>query len=75
MALRGVYPGIDLVFYGNARQLEYDWVVAPGSRSQADPREVGNRPEQGFEWDLILSGGLRQKKPAILHHLAARLAA
>ncbi len=28
-----VYPGVDLVFYGNRRQLEYDFVVAPG----ADP--------------------------------------
>src|SRR5207253_1123716 len=27
---RGVYPGIDLVYYGNQRQLEYDFVVAPG---------------------------------------------
>jgi hypothetical protein len=26
-----VYPGIDLVYYGNQRQLEYDFVVAPGS--------------------------------------------
>jgi len=24
----GVYPGIDLIFYGNQRQLEYDFVVA-----------------------------------------------
>ena len=28
-----VYPGVDLVFYGNQRQLEYDFVLAPG----ADP--------------------------------------
>lgn len=26
----GVYPGVDLVYYGNQRQLEYDFVVAPG---------------------------------------------
>ena len=32
----GVYPGIDLVYYGNQRQLEYDFVVAPG----ADPRQI-----------------------------------
>jgi len=25
-----VYPGIDLFFYGNQRQLEYDFVVGPG---------------------------------------------
>jgi len=31
-----VYPGIDLVYYGNQRQLEYDFVVAPG----ADPNAI-----------------------------------
>ena len=31
-----VYPGIDLVFYGNQRSLEYDFVVAPG----ADPSAI-----------------------------------
>jgi hypothetical protein len=34
---RSVYPGIDLVYYGNqGGQLEYDFVVAPG----ADPRSI-----------------------------------
>jgi Beta-propeller repeat/Domain of unknown function DUF11 len=28
---RNVYPGIDLVYYGNHGQLEYDFEVAPGS--------------------------------------------
>lgn len=28
-----IYPGIDLVFYGNQRQLEYDFVVRPGGDS------------------------------------------
>src|SRR4029077_1428453 len=31
-----VYPGVDLVFYGNQRNLEYDFVVAPG----ADPKAI-----------------------------------
>ena len=31
-----VYPGIDLIYYGNQRQLEYDFIVAPG----ADPKAV-----------------------------------
>ena len=30
---RDVYPGIDLIYYGNQRQLEYGFVVAHG----ADP--------------------------------------
>src|SRR5437762_1954940 len=32
----GVYPGVDLVYYGNQGQLEYDFVVAPG----VDPNEI-----------------------------------
>jgi uncharacterized protein (TIGR03437 family) len=31
-----VYHGIDLVYYGHERRLEYDFVVAPG----ADPRQI-----------------------------------
>jgi hypothetical protein len=27
----GIYPGIDLAYYGNQRQLEYDFIVAPGA--------------------------------------------
>lgn len=29
VAYSAVYPGVDLVYYGNQRQLEYDFVVAP----------------------------------------------
>jgi hypothetical protein len=31
VAERGVYNGIDIIYYGNQRQLEYDFVVAPGA--------------------------------------------
>lgn len=31
-----VYPGVDVVYYGNQRQLEYDFVVAAG----ADPDQI-----------------------------------
>jgi len=31
-----IYPGIDLIYYGNQDQLEYDFVVAPG----ADPQSI-----------------------------------
>ena len=31
-----VYPGVDLVYYGNQGQLEYDFVIAPG----ADPNAI-----------------------------------
>ena len=32
---RDIYPGIDLVYYGNPEQLEYDVVVAPGVDPQS----------------------------------------
>jgi len=36
IAYRSVYPGIDIVYYGNPDQLEYDLVLRPG----ADPRAI-----------------------------------
>jgi hypothetical protein len=39
----GVYPGIDVVYRGDQRQLEYDLVIAPG----ADPSAIGIRFENG----------------------------
>ena len=34
---RDVYPGADLVYYGNSNRLEYDFVLRPG----ADPAAIG----------------------------------
>ena len=36
VAYQGVYPGVNLVYYGNQTQLEYDFDVAPG----ADPGNI-----------------------------------
>lgn len=36
VAYRGVYPGVDVVYYGNQRQMEYDLLVAAG----ADPTPI-----------------------------------
>ena len=33
---QAIYPGIDLVYYGNQRQLEYDFIIAPG----ANPKRI-----------------------------------
>ena len=65
-----VYPGIDLVYYGNPQQLEYDFVVAPG----ADPGliQLAFTGVEGLEIDtagnLILNvadGRLVQQAPRI----------
>jgi hypothetical protein len=31
----GVYPGVDLIYFGNQRQLEYDFAVAPNADASA----------------------------------------
>jgi Abnormal spindle-like microcephaly-assoc'd, ASPM-SPD-2-Hydin/Beta-propeller repeat len=38
---REAYPGVDLVYYGNQQQLEYDFVVAPGSSPEAITLDLG----------------------------------
>ena len=39
---KGVYPGIDLVYYGNqGGRLEYDFVVAPGANPNVIAFDVG----------------------------------
>ena len=47
-----VYPGVDLIFYGNQRHLEYDFVVAPGG----DPGAI-QLALQGAEKIQIGAGG------------------
>src|ERR1700740_3589767 len=37
----GIYPGVDLEFYGNQRHLEYDFTVAPG----VDPKIISLKIE------------------------------
>ncbi len=54
-----VWPGINLVYYGNQQQLEYDFVVAPG----ADPRAIklsfegAEKVEVDPQGDLVLRVG------------------
>jgi len=71
---QSVYPGIDLVYYGNQRQIEYDFIVASG----ADPRVIGlsfqgaDRIEVDAQGDLILhtaGGELRQRKPTLYQEI------
>jgi hypothetical protein len=50
-----VYPGIDLVYTGNQRQVEYDFVVAPG----ADPSRIRMAFEGLQGSSLDADGGLR----------------
>src|SRR5438477_430313 len=65
-----LYPRIDLLYYGNQRQLEYDLVVRPG----ADPTRIvldiqgADRLQVDAQGDLVLQttvGPIRQRKPVI----------
>jgi uncharacterized repeat protein (TIGR01451 family) len=52
---RNVYPGVDLVYYGNQEgRLEHDFVVAPG----ADPRAIAVGFRQVKHVSLDRSGGV-----------------
>jgi len=50
----GVYPGVDLVYYGNQQQLEYDFVVAPA----ASPNAIRLRLEGAAALSLDDNGNL-----------------
>jgi len=51
-----VYPGVDLVYYGNQRQLEHDFIVAPGADPGAITMAVegAERLSLGAQGDLVL---------------------
>jgi hypothetical protein len=70
VAFRSVYPGIDLIFYGNQRHLEYDVVVKPG----ADPNQVRLKFEDAEKirtdrnGDLVIRADgceIKQHKPVV----------
>ncbi|MBZ5507714.1 MAG: SBBP repeat-containing protein [Acidobacteriia bacterium] len=77
---RSLYSGIDLVFYGNNRELEYDLVVAPG----ADPGQIrlaltgADEIRIDAEGNLVLKtsqGEVIQQKPRIYQRSGATLKA
>ncbi|MBV9744534.1 MAG: SBBP repeat-containing protein [Acidobacteriia bacterium] len=70
IAYRSVYPGIDVVYYGNQSRLEYDFVLRPG----ADARRIrlqfrgADHVSLNSDGDLVVeSGGAQfiQQKPVL----------
>jgi Glucodextranase, domain B/Beta-propeller repeat/IPT/TIG domain len=51
----GVYPGVDLIYYGNQRQLEFDFVISPG----ADPKAIALKFGSGERLSVMRHGSLR----------------
>ena len=71
-----VYPGVDLLFHGDEKQLEYDFVVAPG----ADPSKLAFRISGAARMkidahgDLVLHGmdsDFVMHKPVVYQTIAA----
>ena len=69
-----VYPGVDLVFYGNQRRLEYDFIVAPG----ADPKAIALNVEGArhlridAHGDLLVAvggGEVQLQKPVVYQQI------
>ena len=58
VAYSNIYPGVDLVYYGNRRALEYDLVVAP----QASVKPI-RLPYEGAHLSLEKSGDLKITGP------------
>jgi len=67
----GVYPGVDLVYYGNQQHLEYDFIVKPGADWQQVSLDFEGADAVEIETatgDLLLKAGaqtVRQRKPFV----------
>lgn len=66
---QGVYPGIDMVYYGNQKKYEYDFVVKPGA-APGDitlkfdgAKDVAVDPKTGELVVALSQGELRQGRP------------
>jgi hypothetical protein len=75
--MAGIYPGIDAVFYGNDRQLEYDFIVAAG----VSPGQIAMRFAAADHLTLNATGDLvitkagrelTQHKPVVYQEVDGR---
>jgi hypothetical protein len=68
---KDIYPGIDLVYYGNPSQMEYDFEIAPGANPkqiQFDVKGADSVSVDGSSGDLVLQtkqGALHMKSPVL----------
>jgi photosystem II stability/assembly factor-like uncharacterized protein len=73
---REIYPGVDLLFYGNQRQLEYDFLVSPGAPTDQIRLAFSGATKLALDaqGDLVLTlpggGTVRQPKPVLYQEVA-----
>jgi hypothetical protein len=74
---RSVYPGVDLVYYGQDGNLEYDWIISPA----ADPQRIRLSFDGADQVRLDKQGGLviklgkseyRHRKPLVYQEVAGK---
>lgn len=75
-----LYPGIDLIFYGNNRELEYDLMVSPGADPEQIKLEISGAENMRIDGDgnLVLktaAGDVIQQKPRIYQRKGTDLVA
>jgi hypothetical protein len=70
-----IYPGTDLIYYGNQGRLEYDLVLAPGAEPNQirlafeSPQGVGLRIDAAGDLIVSAAGGeVRFHKPVVYQH-------
>ena len=68
VSYRNLYPGIDLAFHGNHKQLEFDYLVSPGANTQAIALgfQGAERITTSAAGDLVLStsaGPIQMHRP------------
>jgi len=70
---RGVYKGIDVVYYGSQGRLEYDFIVSPGTDPNlVDLAFMGTTVDITHDGDLVLataSGSLSMLRPYIYQEI------
>ena len=73
----GVYPGIDLVYYGSEGRVEYDWIVAPGAdaskiRMVFDNAERTRVDKDGALVIRVRGGEYRHKRPFVYQEISGK---
>jgi hypothetical protein len=73
----GIYPGVDLVYYGHGGNLEYDWILSPG----ADSRKIrlmfdgADNLQIDKQGDLVITLGkteYRHRKPVVYQEITGK---
>ncbi len=74
---RGVYPGIDLVYYGAAQRVEHDFIVAPGASPKAIRLQFAGMSRLGLDkaGSLVANttcGAVRWLAPTVYQNIGGK---